>query len=647
MRYIEVCLGDFHNRNLVTEKENLARFVALARKQGKPLFRSLYEFDEEYPEYVRQNKTVAGFSGKAYIDRVLFDVDKQENQTDEQCLETARALVTKLTEQFLPVDHIRVLFSGRGYHIEIPDIFGFEPSENLPKIMASTIKDIFPHLDTIYDKQRLIRVGNTVNEKSGLYKIPLNTGELMTGSAEAIRALAKTPRLDFRFPAPTSELKKVVVNPVPAQPEPVAPVPDKPLVTYDVAPPSAIVTCAQKLYERGPVAGGKEGRHHTMLRLASVWRRAGLPQNAVITALMGWLNGSEPAISYDEVIGIVANVFHPTKPKEYGCNDELLSKYCSSECIHYKTKSYGPKAASAVQMEKDFVGFIRNDFSSTAINLADYYHMRHPFYCYPQEFIEFFGDTGLGKTAFVQDLITKANRFKVLVFTLEVGQHLYFRRLIQIAHKMTKQQVIEHYRNDTNHLSANIGHIHVVQTSPKLSNLKKFVADLRPHLVVIDTLDAVIVDNAKTGTDLTEKLAYGLKDIAMETNTIVLGVHHVSKHSIQDEEGGRKPLTVHSGKGSSSLEQKADKVIAIEGDRREYQEGDEELLYSTVPQPRVIRSLKARDEDPFILYAQYEPLYFTFKQLNRNQWLTLKQQSQEIQSQPGQTSPQQSQLNLT
>ena len=76
-----------------------------------------------------------------------------------------------------------------------------------------------------------------------------------------------------------------------------------------------------------------------------------------------------------------------------------------------------------------------------------------------------------------------------------------------------------------------------------------------------------------------------LRSILQRLEVIIIAIHHVSKHAVLDQKGKRKRLTLHSGLGSSYLEQKADTVIAIEGDQ------DDNI--------REVRSLKARDTNPF------------------------------------------------
>ena len=92
----------------------------------------------------------------------------------------------------IPSNYILPWFSGNGYHVQIPDIFGFEPSRYLPATVKETMTRYFPESDNIFDGARLIRVGLTMNDKSGLYKIPLQIEELMQLSWQDIHEMAKT-----------------------------------------------------------------------------------------------------------------------------------------------------------------------------------------------------------------------------------------------------------------------------------------------------------------------------------------------------------------------------------------------------------------------------------------------------------------------
>ncbi len=650
MQYVELCLGDFTKRNRVVPLDTLGRHAEAARRNRTPMFRSLFSFDDSLNQYLRMHKgSVAGFNGVAYLDAILIDIDKGE-YSDEDTLQRARDIVAQLQDLTgIVTQNIRPAFSGRGYHIVIPNIFGLKPSVDLPALLAIQLKAMLPGIDDIYDKTRLIRVTNTLNEKSGLYKIPLTPEELFTLKVEQIQELAKQPRLDFRYPPFVETEYKAIETPVEqAQPVPEtksegvaekeSPAPEEKSEVVITAQPAAIVSCVQNMFNKGAQPGN---RHQTMLRIASAWRRAGIPRIAIVESLVAWATPS--GMERKEVEKIVNNVFD--KRYEYSCYDEMFAKHCESTCIHFKAKNYAPRAESARSLEKKYVNFVRNDYSKVGLNLRNYYRMPSDFWMYPEELVIVTGDTGLGKTAWVQNLIAKTKHLRVLVFSLEVGTNLFYRRQIQVAHEMPKHAVDTHYMRERNHLSDAIAHIEVIGTSPELRNLKRIIADVRPQVVVIDTIDQVVIEGITDETAHTRHVAFGLKNLAIETKTIVIGVHHPSKSGVQDQEGERRSLNVHALKGSSSIEQKADKVIAIEGDRFEIQEGMDDQVRIQVPQARTVRSLKSRDEDPFLFYAKFVPDHFTFKQVGVKEWKflqaefsRLKQQATQMAGTPSENS---------
>ena len=93
-----------------------------------------------------------------------------------------------------------------------------------------------------------------------------------------------------------------------------------------------------------------------------------------------------------------------------------------------------------------------------------------------------------------------------------------------------------------------------------------------------------------------EKIILKLKEIAHQHDIIILAISHIGKSA--SEEG----LTVHSSKGNSVIEEKADNIICIEGSR-------ERNLNST------IISLASRDESDFNISFMFEPVTFRFNQI--------------------------------
>jgi len=134
---------------------------------------------------------------------LYFDFDGEKAQED------VIKLTTHFIQQECPEQSLQIYFSGnKGFHLEVPfEALDILPAKDLHKAFGVIAKDLktrleLQSLDTgIYDQVRLWRLPNSINSKSGLYKIPLYIEELHI-PLEGIKALAKTSRLDFEYQEP-------------------------------------------------------------------------------------------------------------------------------------------------------------------------------------------------------------------------------------------------------------------------------------------------------------------------------------------------------------------------------------------------------------------------------------------------------------
>ncbi len=132
---------------------------------------------------------------------LYFDLDGQTAHED------IKKLTALLINYGCPTQSIYPFFSGnKGFHVEVPfEPLGIEPDKILNKIFGNIAKKIKDEnkllsLDTaIYDNVRLWRLPNSINSKSGLYKIPLSLNEINLPLDE-IKKLAKSPRTNFSYP---------------------------------------------------------------------------------------------------------------------------------------------------------------------------------------------------------------------------------------------------------------------------------------------------------------------------------------------------------------------------------------------------------------------------------------------------------------
>ena len=66
---------------------------------------------------------------------------------------------------------MNIWFSGNGYHVELLNVFGFQPSRLLHEKVKLTMKEHLSFADSIFDKTRIIRAPWSLNKKTGLYKV--------------------------------------------------------------------------------------------------------------------------------------------------------------------------------------------------------------------------------------------------------------------------------------------------------------------------------------------------------------------------------------------------------------------------------------------------------------------------------------------
>ena len=280
---------------------------------------------------------------------------------------------------------------------------------------------------------------------------------------------------------------------------------------------------------------------------------------------------------------MVNNIFD--KGYRYGCQDVVMSKYCDVKCVYYQHKNYTANVAEAEDIDNLLSDHSVNLPFKKYIDLDKVFGFNKTYRIYEGEMVVFWGDSKLGKSTLVQNIVMASPNIKWLYLPLENGKLLDARRMVQIAAGMTKDEVHEYYKINKGLFRKFCSHIHLVDTSMTVEDLTKLYNQGDYNGVVIDTIDQMLIPRATGYTEKTENLAIAFRNFARDTKAITFLIHHISKSASEDTDGRRKAIGAHSGKGSSAIEQKADKVISIEGDR------DADL--------RLIRSQLARDEYPF------------------------------------------------
>ena len=588
---IEIINGSVSNRNRIGTIDEFNSLVKSNAWSGE-MYRSYYSFDETLTQHVDVHRTVKGFDGLTYLDSIILDIDKG-NIADDQFQPYLLQCLKEIEDLGIDKSHVNVWFSGNGYHVELLNVFGFQPSRLLHEKVKLTMKEHLSFADSIFDKTRIIRAPWSLNKKTGLYKIYIPYSLVWNLKYDDVKHMAK----DYKSYKHWKEDGWYDTLNVDKEVEPylqhLIVSTSKAVSTggYKSKDTTSIVTCMQHAFNEGPIEGQ---RNMKMMRMSSTYKRAGVPYVVALNGMLQWSGGT---MDDEEIIRTVSNVYDGNY--QYGCQDVIMAEYCDPKCIHFKRKDYTLDIKDVNELTTSLAEYLKNDITKMSVNMADIFNCQD-YIIKPGELVVFSGDTGMGKSAFVQNFVTFAKK-KTLFLSLEMNEFLTFRRFIQIAYKKTEGWVIDMFNKNPNpNFEEHLGHIQVMTIAPEIEAIKKVIATHEPSILVVDTTDEVHVDRVESEIQRQNTIIGALKEMAQKHNIIIVAVHHVNKIS-----AAGNTIALHSLKGSTNVVQKADKVIMVKGNRDE--------------KARVITSEKSRDDGKFEMTALFDYETMTFRQVDWSQ----------------------------
>jgi len=588
-QFVEVASPSVSNRGKVMQLHQLHDFISKVEDNSE-VYYSWYCFDANLKTHIDKTRTIQNYSGLANINQIILDFDKGSLE-DAELLNLMRYFVTEelVNNYNIPDDYYTIWYSGTGFHVHLADVFGFESGVDLPTTVKTTIAEIFPEADNIFDKPRLIRAGGTINKKSGFYKTKIDREDLFSWDMNDIKDVSSKPDKEHglwfdEYVEVDTMLSHLIKKPMRAS------IPLTAKLHKIKGDPNAIVTCMQKAYHAGPIQGQ---RNETMMRIASWLRRNGTPQEIVEVALKTYSGLDKESQSCSK------QVFK--EGYQYGCDDPIMSQWCSTKCIYYKRKDYSLNIKNSKQMESSYQDYIKQDFTDKSFDFGEIWKLPREgqkYTVYPGELVILLGDTGLGKTAFVQNLVANLPNLTCLYLSLELHHHLMFRRFCQITHSLPKEKVVAEAINEEqkSNLGREFKQISVLSDPIELGRLEKQIAEIKPKILVVDTTEDINVDNVYNDFERMNKIINTLKTIAITQDLIVIGVHHMNKDGARN---GSAEMT--AAKGSMTVVQKADKVIMISGERDKM--------------TRYVVSKKSRDENKMKLQFEFQPKTFRWEQV--------------------------------
>lgn len=323
-KYTLRTVGDFSNPTLIEYRSIFHRF-------DRPAYYYWTLFNKEFAANYRSNKNIFDYQGPRYADYLPLDIDLPPKGSN---LEHLRKLCVDLLEYLqqefdIELKYIPIYFSGsKGFHIYLPtNIFGFKPQNNLENIFKSTALMLFSCLpihefidNKIFSRNRWLRLPNSINEKRGLYKIPLTINELRDLNNNEIINLAKSPRKDNRVNPRQVPLSKLLRDHVLAI----------------INPYNKVSLNATQQLSQGVEVGY---RNKATFELARLCRDSGDTQELALKKIQSWNKRNNIPYPNQELISTVSSTFRnrPVRQNTFSQSD-LMRRVSDELANHHQLK---------------------------------------------------------------------------------------------------------------------------------------------------------------------------------------------------------------------------------------------------------------------------------------------------------------------
>lgn len=184
----------------------IKRTDKIVHKKNEECYTSFFIHTEELLNYVKINKKINGYEGACKIGYLWIDVDSEDLNNS---INSTALILNNLYDKFgLDKYSVVIFFSGaKGFHIGINSVmFGADNiyDVKIPKIAAMMVKDIcridfedgkyqdIGFVDyRLYHHTRYFRYKNSINYKTGSYKILVDCEDIFSGNLGRILKASK------------------------------------------------------------------------------------------------------------------------------------------------------------------------------------------------------------------------------------------------------------------------------------------------------------------------------------------------------------------------------------------------------------------------------------------------------------------------
>ena len=529
------------NRHHFGDVHDVEKWVGMAQDT----FMSLWDYDGHVVDYVKEKKTLASYDGMLYMpDEFLLDVD---GENPDKAKQKAIGLTILLDDLCIPY---QIYFSGTGFHLGIPgSAFRWKPSPNLHLKVKDELqaRGIYEYADvSVSDKTRLIRIVNTLNSKSKLYKIPLTHAELH-GTITKIQELAKTQRSTYKWTTLECEpVFDVLKRKTKASDK------DFETVTLGRNPDPVWYPCIQTM-----MAGTAQGSRHQIALRISGYLRWRYPEHIVRLIMEDWrqrVDLSKHPFTKAEMDKIVTDCYegHNGNGYNYGCTDTHMDNHCRSSCRLYKSKK-SQNLMDAKSMEKELVEFLTKDHDP--IDIGKFYNQTFPIY--PGEVVILQAPPKSMKTMLLQNWVNKLKRPTYFI-EMEMSPRQMWMRFVMMEKGWSEEELRAHYKQYANGISQNFDWLTIDYNSCYAHELNKRIMMLpyKPEIIVVDHMG--LFRSQKSDNNMkVEEVSQALMELAIQNNVVVFAVSEITKQAFHEG------MDITSAKGSFRIGYNANKVLSL------------------------------------------------------------------------------------
>ena len=231
----------------------------------------------------------------------------------------------------------------------------------------------------------------------------------------------------------------------------------------------------------------------------------------------------------------------------------------------YQSALEGISVKNLLQIQDDYIEFTKKS-KSVCFNLKTFLPMlqiSRPLV--PGELCAIIAETGVGKTAFVQNLAVATGPLACLVCELELPSTLMFERFLQIGENITDEQVVTTFESGKVppwFERGNLNHIYVCDRLLSCEDIEKQIVNMellhgvKPAVLIVDYV-GLVLGKGKDRYERVSNTAEGLKQLVKRQNVIGIMISQIARSSTGE------PPHLHSGKDSGAIEDSSGLVLAL------------------------------------------------------------------------------------